>query len=330
MTIEKHKNRIEILDYLRGFALIGILLVNILFLLKIDSPSPNSFDASYQRFLYLFVEGRFYTIFSFLFGVGFYIFITRAQEKHSNAYVLFIRRLVILAVMGCIHLMFNHDEALTLYAIFGIFLLPFYKVKKQINLILALLGVFYVSFLGLKLPFPYFLLGLTAGQYRIFENISENKSKYTIIAFVLSMVGLWFQYMHLPLKPFNLMKETADDVRPFIKLGITIGPIISACYIGLLILLLQWAWVQKLLSPLKYYGRMALTNYISQTALVLIFGYYLQLIGDISYSQSLFLCIGIYVLQLLFSMMWLRFFRMGPLEWIWRICTYWKLIPIKK
>lgn len=60
--------RIDELDYIRGFALLGIILVNILALLNIKIPDPNTVDASYQRFLYLFVEGRFFSIFSFLFG----------------------------------------------------------------------------------------------------------------------------------------------------------------------------------------------------------------------------------------------------------------------
>ncbi len=94
--------RIDELDYIRGFALLGIILVNILALLHIKIPDPNTVDASYQRFLYLFVEGRFFSIFSFLFGVGFYIFISRAIAKGKNGYVLFFRRLVALFIFGLI------------------------------------------------------------------------------------------------------------------------------------------------------------------------------------------------------------------------------------
>ena len=81
--------RIDELDYIRGFALLGIILVNILALLNIKIPDPSTVDASYQRFLYLFVEGRFFSIFSFLFGVGFYIFISRAIAKGKMAMFYF-------------------------------------------------------------------------------------------------------------------------------------------------------------------------------------------------------------------------------------------------
>ncbi|QWI73221.1 DUF418 domain-containing protein (plasmid) [Bacillus mycoides] len=336
--MENNNNRIDIIDYLRGFALIGVLLVNVIGLLWIKMPSPKSIDESYQHFVYLFVEARFYIIFTFLFGVGFYIFITRAKEKGSNAYILFVRRLIILYPIGFIHSMFNSGEALTAYAVLGMLLLPFYKFKKQINLALGALGVICLSYLGSKelLIVPLFLLGLAAGQYCIFENISENIKKYkffTMIAVVLSVIGLWFQYIHIPPKIFefivNVKRPEAIASNTFLQIGVIIGPIISASYIGILILLLQYTWVQKLLSPLKYYGRMALTNYISQTALVLIGGYFFRLTGNISYLQSFFVCLGIYVIQLLFSMIWLRFFRMGPLEWLWRICTYWKVVSIK-
>ncbi|PRT14445.1 hypothetical protein C6353_24880 [Bacillus toyonensis] len=336
MKAEITNNRIDILDYLRGFALIGILLVNVLFFLKLDPPSPNSIDASYQRFLYLFVEGRFITIFTFLFGIGFYIFITRAKAKNYNAYLLFIRRLLILFAMGLIHIMFIGDgDTLAVYAVFGLILMPFYRVNKHINLILSLLGIMFGCYMNDKvlLIFPVFLLGLTAGQYRIFETISDNKWKFkvfTIIAFVLSVIVLWFQYKHAPSVIPNLETGGAVNAKEFVRLGIKISPIISACYVGILILLLQYSWVQKLLSPLKTYGRMSLTMYLSQTALVLLFNYCFQLSGNITYFQSLFLCIGIYVIQILFSMVWFQFFKMGPVEWLWRLCTYWKVVPNKK
>ncbi|MFF2793745.1 DUF418 domain-containing protein [Lysinibacillus xylanilyticus] len=343
MKAEITNNRIDLLDYLRGFALIGILMVNIpFFLLRANAPAPNSIDAFYQRFLYFFVEGRFFTIFSFLFGYGFYIFISRAKARNDRAFLLFLRRLAVLFVIGCIHVTYVHNlDVLTAYAMVGFFLTPFYWFNKRINLVLALLGIIYASYLGDKnsLILPLFLLGLTAGQYRIFENTSKKIWKYrifTFVALVLSIIGLWIQYTHLPstivdsMSPVDRSTKEAMDSEIFVKMGITVGPIVSACYVGILILLLQYSWVQKLLTPLKYYGRMSLTNYLSQSAIVLTIGYCLQLTENIAYFQTLFICIGIYLIQLLFSTVWLRFFRMGPLEWLWRICTYWKVTPIKK
>ncbi|HFU7090035.1 TPA: DUF418 domain-containing protein [Bacillus cereus] len=332
--------RIDELDYIRGFALLGIILLNILALLNIKVPDPNTVDASYQRFLYLFVESRFFSIFSFLFGVGFYIFITRAIAKGKNGYVLFLRRLVALFIIGLIHQIFQPGEALMLYAIFGLIILPFYKVRKQVNLVIGLILTIAFSLIGGKelLPLGLILLGLATGQYKVFENLSNNIKKvatFTGIMFVLSVVALWYQYKYVPANPFENMISvdedgTMDAASQFLKIGVTVGPIISAFYVGALILLLQLKSVQTLLAPLKYYGRMALTNYIGQTAMILIAGSVFTFTGNLTYMQTLYMCIAIYIIQIVFSVIWMKIFKMGPLEWIWRVITYWTITPLKK
>ncbi|PGW54006.1 DUF418 domain-containing protein [Bacillus thuringiensis] len=330
--------RIDELDYIRGFALLGIILVNILALLHIKIPDPNTVDASYQRFLYLFVEGRFFSIFSFLFGVGFYIFISRAIAKGKNGYVLFLRRLVALFIFGLIHQMFQPGEALALYAICGLIVLPFYKAKKEVNLVLGLILTIAFSVMGVKelLPLGLILLGLAAGQYRVFENLALKKvAIFTGIMFVLSVIAVWYQYGHVPAEPFiNMILENEDGTMnaasQFLKIGVTVGPIISAFYVGALILLLQLKLVQTLLAPLKYYGRMALTNYIGQTAMILIAGSVFNFAENLTYMQTLYVCIAIYAIQIVFSVIWMKIFKMGPLEWIWRVVTYWTVTPLKK
>ncbi|KXY88320.1 MULTISPECIES: DUF418 domain-containing protein [Bacillus cereus group] len=332
--------RIDELDYIRGFALLGIILVNILALLNIKTPDPNTVDASYQRFLYLFVEGRFFSIFSFLFGVGFYIFISRAIAKGKNGYVLFFRRLVALFIFGLIHQMFQPGEALALYAICGLIVLPFYKAKKEVNVVIGLILTIAFSIMAFKelLPLGLILLGLAAGQYKVFENLSAKIKQvaiFTGVMFILSVVALWYQYGQVPAEPFVnmiIMNEdgTIDATGQFLKIGVTVGPIISAFYVGALILLLQLKPVQKLLAPLKYYGRMALTNYIGQTAMILIAGSVCNFAGNLTYMQTLYVCIAIYAIQIVFSVIWMKIFKMGPLEWVWRVITYWTVTPLKK
>ncbi|CAM4080444.1 DUF418 domain-containing protein [Lederbergia lenta] len=332
-------SRIDALDYIRGFALLGIILVNILALLHTKIPEPNTIDASYQRFLYLFVEGRFYTIFSFLFGVGFYIFITRANAKGKNGFILLLRRLIVLLAFGIIHSMFQPGEALMIYAIYGLITLPFYRVNNHINLTLSIIFIVIFGVMGLKaaLTLPLILLGIACGQYRVFENLSQKTKQiaiFTALMSLLSGIGLYIQYHNIPDLPFQNMiivdeGGLIDQASIFLKLGITVGPIISAFYIGLLLLLLQTRLVQILLAPLKYYGRMALTNYLGQTAFILLAGNLFHFTANLSYIQTLYLCIVIYVIQIICSLVWLQLFKMGPFEWVWRILTYWKVIPLK-
>ncbi|MDN3017321.1 DUF418 domain-containing protein [Paenibacillus sp. BSR1-1] len=324
-------NRIDTLDYLRGFALMGIILVNIIPLLSVAPPEPGSLDASYWRFLYLFVEGRFYTIFTFLFGVGFYLFISRANAKGKKGHILFLRRILILFIFGLIHVQFQQGEALSIYAICGLFILPFYKANKIVNLVFGTVMLIVLSFFSNKIfmVVPLMLLGIAAGQFQVFERISNRLKTivtFTSIMTVLSGLGLIYQYQNLPV----MGAENDPEVQRFFNIGITIGPIVSAFYIGLFILLLQIPIVRKVLSPLKSYGRMALTNYVSQTGLILLAGEALNLFNRITYVQSFFLCMAIYIIQLIFSTLWLRFFRFGPFEWIWRMVTYLQVPPILK
>ncbi|MFJ8461576.1 DUF418 domain-containing protein [Lysinibacillus xylanilyticus] len=330
--------RINTLDYLRGFALLGIILVNIPILMRFEP--PTSVDLTYYNFLTLFVEGKFFSIFSFLFGVGFYIFISRAKAKNEKAYFLFFRRIVILFLLGLVHFYFQPGEALTIYSIFGLIALPFYKVRKEINVTIGLILLAVTAYYGNKLamPFPLMLLGLTAGQYRIFEKINENRKSlfaFTIIMFCISIGGLLYQWHYVPdaVVNFNNMseseiKEYDTNSLKFAIIGLQISPFVSAFYVGLLMLLLQHPLCQFLLSPLKDYGRMALTNYLGQTALILIIGNVFHL--KIHLIQSLWICIGIYIFQLLFSKLWLKFFRFGPIEWLLRMGTYWTVPTMLK
>lgn len=324
------RKRIDLLDYLRGFALMGIILVNVIPLLSATPPVHGTLNAAYWRFLYLFVEGRFYTIFTFLFGVGFYIFISRANANGKNGYALFLRRILALFIFGLIHVQFQQGEALTVYAICGLFILPFYKANRIVNLVFGVIMLVVLSIFSDKIfmVVPLMLLGIAAGQFRIFERNTIHDKKaaiFTSIMVVLSVIGLIYQYQHAP-----LMTDGNDmETQTFLRIGITIGPVISAFYIGAFVLLLRLPIVQKVLSHLKSYGRMALTNYISQTALILLAGNVFDLYNRITYVQSLYLCIVIYVIQFIFSAFWLRYFRFGPLEWIWRILTYLEVPPIR-
>ncbi len=75
---------------------------------------------------------------------------------------------------------------------------------------------------------------------------------------------------------------------------------------------------------------MALTNYVGQTVLILVGGYLFDWFGNLGYLQTTLICLGIYVVQMVLSVLWLSVFRIGPLEWIWRLFTYMKITPLQK
>ena len=88
---------------------------------------------------------------------------------------------------------------------------------------------------------------------------------------------------------------------------------------------------QKILRPFQYVGRMALTNYISHTIVtLLVFG----ILFKNDYLAPLWVgplfCIGFYTLQIFISRWWLSRYQYGPLEYIWRLGTYGKMMPLKR
>jgi len=87
----------------------------------------------------------------------------------------------------------------------------------------------------------------------------------------------------------------------------------------------------KILLPLKYVGRMALTNYIMQSfiGLILFSSIGFKLYETLSPSESFLTAISVFIFQVIFSKIWLKHFKFGPLEWIWRCLTYKELLQIK-
>ncbi len=126
--------RIDSIDMLRGFALFGVLLVNTQMFndtLHTFSSNPFSYEGTDQLvalLIQIFATGKFYTLFSFLFGLGFYLFTHRLAEKGLNPLPLFSRRLFFLLVFGLLHMVFFwYGDILTGYAIGGFVLLLFYR-----------------------------------------------------------------------------------------------------------------------------------------------------------------------------------------------------------
>jgi uncharacterized protein len=124
-------DRIQDLDILRGFALFGVILVNVFYF---NAPDAY-FDLYYGQYndpvnmsiMYAhnwFFTGKFYPIFSFLFGLGFSIQFVRALQKRNNPYVFLLRRLTILLLFGFAHIIFVwENDILFIYAVFGFVLL---------------------------------------------------------------------------------------------------------------------------------------------------------------------------------------------------------------
>ena len=99
-----------------------------------------------------------------------------------------------------------------------------------------------------------------------------------------------------------------------------------------LILLYKSGKIQGLFRRLEAVGQMAFTNYISHSVIctLFFFGYGLNYYAELEYYQIYFLALAIWLFQLIISPIWLKYYRFGPLEWVWRSLTYWKVQPFKR
>ena len=147
----QYKERSDILDVLRGFAILGIFLVNTLnFSLYIFLKEPtkaalftSEADNWVHYFVSAFLEGKFYSLFSLLFGIGFTIILYRNQAAGRNGLTIFYRRLFVLLIFGLAHALLLWDgDILVLYALIGMFLPLFRNFSDRTLIIIAIILVF--------------------------------------------------------------------------------------------------------------------------------------------------------------------------------------------
>jgi len=150
------EERIAALDTLRGFAIFGILVVNILLFGTpydvSDGVWTQPLDLAAVGFMLAFAEGKFYPVFSFLFGLGFMLQMDSAVRRGTDFVPFFIRRMLILFGFGLMHaLLLSHFDILAVYALLGLVLLALRNAPNPVLLGLALFS--------LALPFGVRLLG---------------------------------------------------------------------------------------------------------------------------------------------------------------------------
>ncbi len=110
------------------------------------------------------------------------------------------------------------------------------------------------------------------------------------------------------------------------------GLLVSLGYIGLVMLICKGTGAgSTLLKPVAAVGRMAFTNYISQTIIctTIFYGHGFGMIGRMERTEQILVVVSIWIFQLIVSPIWLRYFRFGPIEWAWRSLTYMRPQPMR-
>jgi len=181
----------------------------------------------------------------------------------------------------------------------------------------------------LFLPLLWGIMSMGMGLTRMGILTGEKSSKFYITwAVILLGIGI-------PLTGFGyVFTEHTFDLVPGImwqSFAQPVGVPLALGYAALVIALSKWAPAKIICTPLAAVGRMALTNYFLHTILCTTFfyGYGLGYFATIQYPQLFLVILSVWIINIAFSMLWLKFFTMGPFEWLWRVLTYRKLVPIR-
>jgi uncharacterized protein len=398
------------MDVLRGFAILGIFIANLGSGFSWYSESnhvtgPMLLPALDHKVKYLhqmFIEGKFYSIFSLLFGWGIALQIKRGLAKDVDALPTIKRRLRFMLLLGAIHLLIWPGDIVFFYAMLGFLLLPFRKFSDKallitggILLLLPILlyaakmqwpwlnapagflyqtggdvdyalnhttseedfknllrhgnwwSIFKADISGFFFRYGYlffvsripkvlgmFLIGYVVGRSNFYKNIEQHKKiLYAVIVFGL-IVGLpanyylayymsWFEGDYFNLKS-NGFYQTVAYALGVVPLSMT--------YVALFMLSFKTIVGKKILSVFAPVGKMAFSNYITQSLI----GNFVFLGAGLGYMEKVgpfyftLFGIAVFIVQVILSTIWLKYFNYGPIEWLWRSATYKKWQPLKK
>ncbi|PRX70285.1 putative membrane protein YeiB [Nonomuraea fuscirosea] len=287
--------RIRELDALRGFAVGGIMLVNTW--QHTEKKPPVPLDWTIEALF----QSRFYPIFSMLFGISFLLFL----RGHSRWTLL--SRLVWLFLIGKLQHLFYAGEVLTDYAFFGaLVLLPASFLPGALPVLL--LGAVVTAWAllpavggGVLLIPGLFLLGmglwrLRPGRTLLLPGFATAAVASALLSVAWVLTDEWTVYS---------LAALAGAAAYSLGLLLALGPRLSA-----------------VLEPL---GKMALTNYVSGTAVIVLAKPLLD--ADPTRWAVVALAAVTIAAQILFSRWWLGRYRYGPLEWVWRCLTLFRLMP---
>lgn len=363
--------RITSLDLIRGVAVLGILLMNVVSFKLGQVPywnisaggSETWLDWSIAVFGEIFVDQKFMGLFSLLFGAGMMLFIDRAARRERHPILLNLWRNGLLLVIGLLHFLLWDGDILVAYALASLFLIALRKLPSKGLIALGVLifllpiandfwmqsvanaanadlagiwtepGAEITERIGLGMILGYFLRGLGmiligAGLYRLgFLQGDRSDRTYQLTAAVGLSVGLTLAAAGVV---FVAINEFSSEVAFIGSVPNNLGTIpASLGYLSLIVLWNRRAdhWLKR---RLRAAGRMALTNYLSQTVLGILV--LTVLLGDITVNRSglLLFVLAVWLLQLWWSPAWLNRFRFGPAEWLWRVATYRRGQPLRR
>ena len=362
--------RITNLDTIRGVATLGILVMNAVSFglptpayFNVDyAGSDSALDALIGILGEVFVDQKTMALFSLLFGVGIVVFADRAEAKgHAPVRLSLWRNLLLLAI-GFVHLWFWAGDVLTLYAICAPVLLG---LRKRSPAVLFGAGGVCIAMSALSMVLTQSMIdpATELGDYWNDETLPMSDAVGTAFlldfggralgmmligvglfrvgvvqgerspAFYRRLAGIGFA-VGLPLAVLGVAIHVAAGWSDDVALVGAVPNILATLPLALAYLSAITLWNQRpdgwLHERVRAVGRMALTNYLAQTALGLLVLDGLFAFGSLGRAQIAAFVIAVWALQLAGSKPWLDRFRFGPVEWLWRMATYRRWQPLRR
>lgn len=384
--------RIVALDAVRGFALLGIIFVNVWYfgMPSVASIVPTAYgDLSGWNLVawwitHVFFEEKFITLFALMFGVGVVLFTERLSSRGETSIRLHYRRMLWMLIFGLFHAyLLWYGDILVLYALCGMLLFVVRKWRARTLIILGLVPIVVGSLLMLMVGGFIAMESEDVREEMGEDWVSQEEAQRELDAYRGSWSDQMTQrvddaaMMHLFVMPFLLVwhplgvmmlgialyrlglfsRASRKALTWFTGVGLAVGlPLVvigaqlnlaagfrwdftfffgdqfnywgslflAGGYLGALLFIAQSALMQGMVRALSAVGRMAFTNYILQSliATTIFYGHGLGWFGSIERVGLFGIALAIAAIQVPLSVFWLRHFRYGPLEWLWRSLTY--------
>ena len=379
--------RIELVDALRGFAVMAILLVHnvehfIFPVYPTDSPEwLNILDKGTFDMVFSLFGGKAYAIFALLFGFTFYIQCENQRRKGKDFGYRFLWRLVLLVGFATLNAaFFPGGDVLLLFAIMGLVLFVVRNWSDKAVLIAAIFFTlqpmewyhYVMSLLDSSYQLPDYGVGpmydavaeatksgnfwdfivcnVTLGQKAsLMWAVGAGRILQTAGLFLIGFyigrkqlfevdrlkLGFWMKTLVISaicFAPLHSWKNLLMEGTPMIQQ--TVGTVFDMwqklaftfVLVSSFVLLYQNKSFQKRVSNLRFYGRMSLTNYVSQSIIgaIIYFPFALYLAPYCGYTVSLLIGFAIFFAQVMFCKWWFKDHKQGPLESLWHWWTWGK------
>lgn len=326
-------------------------------------PGVGMWDRLVEAIVHVGFEMKAFALFSFLFGVGLAVQFERLGRTGRPFYWL-TRRLLVLLAFGLVHLLLIwNGDILTEYALAGLLVLPMLAAPSW-ALAVGAAGMYalylFIGVVPVGIPWPdaawlqqhVALAGQVYATGSMAEIVRFSQHELpallplhlyifprTLALFLLGALAWRSGVMRQPQRHKRLLVTVA-------VLGVAVGgalcvidvlggvgqTLLAAGYGAAIVALVEFSSARRLLQGCAAIGRMAFTNYIAQSLIFgwIFFGYGLGQFGRLGAAPVLALGIVVYAAQMAISAWWLRRYRFGPLEWLWRTLMYGTLQPMRR